>query len=335
MASPQHPTVTVFIPVHNRERYIGDAIRSILTQQFQDFDILLVDDGSTDRSVEVMRSFREPRITIVCNETNLGIPRTRNRGLELARGKYLALLDSDDQARPDRLQKQVAYLDAHPECVQVGSWCRMMNEQGLPLKKTKRQPTHPDAIKAELLFRCSMSNRTIMGRTEILRKFGYRNDFPRCQDYDLHVRLSAHYHMANIPECLVLGRIHSQQITTLTPDLGDAKKHQIIGTQLKNLGVSFSPEDLTPHLMLSRMRKMQFSPDATYLRWAEEWLLRLFHANQSARQYEFHSYSKILLTKWAYACWMARKEVGIGWWQYFFHSSLTRKLLFNKRTSSR
>ncbi len=330
MSSLQIPKVTVFIPVFNRERYIGDAIRSILAQHFQDFDILLIDDGSTDRSVEVMRSFHDPRIIISCNETNLGIPRTRNRGLELARGEYIALLDSDDQASPDRLHKQVIYLDAHPDCVQIGSWCRMMNEQGIPLKKIKRQPAHPENIKAELLFRCCMSNRSIMGRTETLRKFGYRNDFPRCQDYDLHVRLSSQFKMANIPECLVLGRIHPQQITALTIDLGDEKKREIVSTQLHNLGVSFSPKDLDPHLMLSRMQKMQFTPDASYIRWAEEWLLRLFQANQSARYYEPHIFSKILLYKWVHACWRARKRLGIGWMKYLLLSSLTKKLLLEK-----
>ena len=331
MSSPRTPKVTVFIPVHNRDRYIGDAIQSILDQQFQDFDILLIDDGSTDRSVEVMRSFHDSRISIICNETNLGIPRTRNRGLELARGEYIALLDSDDRAGPDRLRKQVAYLNAHTDCVQVGSWCRMMNEEGIPLKKIKRQPTNPDEITAELLFRCCMSNRTIMGRTEILRKSGYRNDFPRCQDYDLHVRLSSRYRMANIPECLVLGRIHSEQITVLTPDLGDEKKRQIIGTQLQELGVSFAPEDLDPHLMLSRMRKMQFTPDAAYLRWAEDWLLRLLHANQVTKKYHSRIYSKILFMKWAHACWVARKNMGMGGITTLLRSSLTRQLLFTKQ----
>jgi len=328
MSSPQNHKVTVFIPVHNRERYIGDAIQSILAQDFQDFDILLIDDGSTDRSVEIMRSFHDPRLTIVLNETNLGIPRTRNRGLELARGEYIALLDSDDRASQDRLHKQVAYLDAHPDCVQIGSWCRMMNEQGIPLQKIKRQPAHPDEIKAELLFRCCLSNRTIMGRTEILRNFGYRNDFPRCQDYDLHVRLSSQFKMANIPECLVLGRIHPQQITALTTDLGDAKKREIVSSQLQHLGVPFSPEDLDPHLMLSRMRKMLFTPDASYMRWAEEWLLRLLQANQSARYYEPQVFSKILLHKWAHTCWRARTHLKIGWIKFLLLSSLTRKIIF-------
>jgi hypothetical protein len=133
--------------------------------------------------------------------------------------------------------------------------------------------------------------------------------------------------MANIPECLVLGRIHPQQITALTTDLGDAKKREIVSTQLHHLGVSFSPDDLDPHLMLSRMRKMQFTPDASYLRWAEEWLLRLFQANQSAGYYAPQVFSKILLNKWGHTCWRARNRLRIGWIKFLLFSSLTRKLL--------
>jgi glycosyltransferase involved in cell wall biosynthesis len=327
MSFAQNPKVTVFIPVHNREHYIGDAIQSILAQSFQNFDILLIDDGSTDRSVEVMRSFHDPRLTIVCNETNLGIPRTRNRGLELARGEYIALLDSDDRAAPDRLLKQVAYLDAHSDYAQIGSWCRMMNEQGIPLKKIKRQPSQPEEIQSELLFRCCMSNRTIMGRTEILRKFGYRNDFPRCQDYDLHVRLSSHYKMANIPECLVLGRIHPQQITALTTDLGDAKKREIISGQLHKLGVAYCPEDLDRHLMLSRMRKMQFTPDASYIQWAEEWLLGILQGNRINKIYSPNTFSTIISKKWIHVCWVARKRLGMSAILHMIQSRLTKALL--------
>ena len=94
------PKVTVFIPVYNRAKYIGSAIESILGQTFSDFEILLIDDGSTDRSVEIMESYTDPRIRVLQNDTNLGIPRTRNKGLQGARGEYIAMLDSDDRAYP-------------------------------------------------------------------------------------------------------------------------------------------------------------------------------------------------------------------------------------------
>lgn len=322
MSDSKSPKVTVFIPVYNREQYVGEAIESILAQTFSDFEILLVDDGSTDSSVNRIRSYSDPRIRLVCNERNLGIPKTRNKGVELARGQYMAMLDSDDRAYPSRLEKQVAFLDNHPEYAQVGSWCRMMDKDGRLLKKIKRQPVLSDDIHAQFLFRCAMSNRSIMARTAILQEYGYRNDFPRCQDYELHVRLTKHYKVGNLPECLVYGRIHPQQITGQTPDLGDEKKQEIISTQLQELGVTFSPDDFHPHLTLSRMRKSEFIPDGDYLTWARAWLLRLQQANTRTHRYAEPAFSSALGEKWLQACWAARKNIGWTAWRYFLSSPL-------------
>ena len=327
MINSNNPKVTVFIPVYNREQYVGEAIESILAQTFSDFEILLVDDGSTDSSVDTIRSYTDPRIRLICNEKNLGIPKTRNKGVEQARGEYMAMLDSDDQAYPDRLKKQVAFLDTRPEYAQVGSWCQMMDAQGHTLNKVKRQPVLPDDIHAQFLFRCAMSNRSIMARTAILQTYGYRNDFPRCQDYELHVRLAKKYKLGNIPECLVYGRIHPEQITGTTPDLGDAKKQEIISGQLHDLGVAFSQDDLIPHLTLSRMRKSNFVPDADYLQWAKEWLERLQRANQQTHYYNESAFSSALRQKWLQVCWTARRKMGMEILKIFFSSSLSSNLL--------
>jgi len=297
--------------VYNREKYIGSAIESILGQTYSDFEILLVDDGSVDRSVEIMKSYADPRIRLLQNDTNLGIPRTRNKGLQGALGEYIAMLDSDDCAYPERLEKQVKFLDDHQDYAQVGSWCRMMDEQGQPLKKIKRQPISPEDVDAQLLFRCSMSNRSIMGRTEMLREYGYRNDYPRCQDYDLHVKLAKKYKLGNLPECLVYGRIHPDQITGQTSELGDAKKREIVGAQLAVLGVGFTEADLDPHLTLSRMRKLHFIPDRDFLQWAEAWLLKLQKANSHSQRYSERAFARAVSEKWIQACWSA--WAGMGW----------------------
>ena len=320
----QLPKVTVFIPAYNREKYIGDAIESVLSQTYTDFEILLIDDGSTDRTVEIMRSYTDPRLRIIRNQKNLGIPKTRNKGLENARGQYIAMLDSDDRAYPIRLEKQVAFLDRNPDFAQVGSWCRMMDEQGRPLKKTKRQPILPDDIDVQLLFRCSLSNRSIMGRTELLREFGYRNDFPRCQDYDLHVKLAKKYKLGNLPECLVYGRIHPEQITGQTFDLGDAKKREIVRGQLTELGVQYNETDLDPHLTLSRMRKLQFIPDLQYIQWAENWLQKILKANQKTRRYSQKALESAVGEKWMRTCWTAWTGIGLKAYQHFFRSPLRR-----------
>ncbi len=327
MNSSKTPRVTVFIPVYNREKYVGEAIESILDQTFSDFEILLIDDGSTDDSVEIIRSYSDPRIRLTSNKRNFGIPATRNKGVELARGQYIAMLDSDDRAYPNRLEKQVEFLDNHPEYAQVGSWCRMMDAQGHPLKRIKRQPVAPEYIRAQFLFRCAMSNRSIMARTAILQEYQYRNDYPRCQDYELHVRLAKNYKLGNLPQCLVFGRIHQQQITGQTLGLGDTKKKEIISGQLQELDVTFSSKDLDPHLTLSRMRKSYFSPDGDYLRWTKDWLLRLQQANQRTGYYSEPAFTHTLREKWLHTCWNARAKMGWGAGRHFFTSPLGKDIV--------
>jgi glycosyltransferase involved in cell wall biosynthesis len=322
MGEPQK--VTVFIPAYNREKYIGEAIESILAQSYTNFEILLIDDGSTDGTVDIMHSFSDSRLRIIRNETNLGIPRTRNKGIEHARGEFIAMLDSDDRAFPTRLEKQVNFLEAHHDFAQVGSWCRMMDQQGRPLKKIKRQPILPEDVDVQLLFRCSLSNRSIMARTRILREYGYRNDYPRCQDYDLHMRLAKKYKLGNLPECLVYGRIHPEQITGQTFDLGNAKKREIVRGQLTELGMSFSETDLDPHLTLSRMRKLDFVPDFQYIQWAENWLLQLLEANKKTHRYSQNSLETAVGEKWMRTCWTAWSSIGLKSYHYFFRSPLRR-----------
>ncbi len=318
------PKVTVFIPIYNREAYVGAAIDSVLAQSFRDFELLLIDDGSTDRSVEVLRSYNDPRVRVVCNGRNLGQPETRNRGLALARGQYIAMLDSDDIARPDRLLRQVTFLDRYQDCVEVGGWTRSIDADGRLLKKTKRQPPASDDIHVQLLFRCSLSHTTIMGRTAVLQTYGYRKHFIRCQDYDLHVRLARHHTMANIPHILTYTRIHPNQIAVQTPELGDARKTEIMRAQLTALGVTGAPDDLKAHLMLSRMRKMKFRPDHAYLDWAESWLLRLEAANRKTQCYSERAFARTLSEKWLQTCWAAWPNVGWTAWRIFLRSPLRK-----------
>ena len=291
------PKVTVFIPVYNRERYLCVAVNSILAQTFTDFELLLVDDGSTDTSLALLERYaaRDSRIRVEANGANLGIPRTRNRGLELARGEYIALLDSDDYAYPDRLARQVRFLDSHSDHVQVGSWGSFMNDAGQLGRRVRRQPVGAADVDAELLFRCCLSNRSIMARTAVLRAYRYRETFPRCQDYDMHVRLAAHHRMANLAEILVCGRQHATRFTRMTRDLGFERKIAIYREQLAALSLAPSGADLERHYLLSRGGL----PDREYLEWAQTWLNDLLVANRRTGRYD-----QAALARAAGKCWL-------------------------------
>jgi len=321
----KRPLVTVFVPVHDRERFIGATLESVLAQTLDDLELLVVDDGSRDRSVEVVQSYRDPRIRLVCNGENRGIPYTRNRGLALARGRYIALLDSDDLAHPRRLERQVAFLEGSPDVAEVGSWVRMIDAAGRPLRRTRRQPTAPEDVDAWLLFRCCLSNRSVTGRTALLREYGYREEFPRCQDYDLHVRLARRHRLANLPEVLVYGRVHPGQFTRQTDDLGRAKKREIARRALGDLGVvDVSEEDLERHVGLSRLRQQSRSPDRAELEWAADWLARLCDANRRSGRYRQAALERAVGTIWRKLCWAGLVRLGPAVGRRFLASPLWR-----------
>ncbi len=183
--------------VYNGARFLRAAIDSVLRQTYTDFELLVIDDGSTDDSCRIVRDFSDPRIRLVENGANLGIPATRNRGLQLARGEYLAILDSDDVALPQRLTRQVALLDARPEIAVVGSWCAWVDEHGRRMRTVKRRLTRPADIRAAMLFHCPLQNSSVMGRTALLKHYGYRHEFSIGEDYDLWARISADHVLMN------------------------------------------------------------------------------------------------------------------------------------------
>ena len=121
MSEAVQPKISVVMPAYNAENYIREAIDSILAQTFRDFEFLIIDDGSTDHTVEIIRSYSDSRIRLYQNERNMGVAATLNRGLDLARGEYIARMDADDISLPERFAKQAAYMDAHPDVAVCGS----------------------------------------------------------------------------------------------------------------------------------------------------------------------------------------------------------------------
>lgn len=316
------PKITVVIPVYNRDQYVGEAIKSILAQTFTDFELLVIDDGSTDQSREVVRSYHDPRVRLECNETNEGIPKTRNTGLRLARGEYLAFLDSDDWAYPERLAKQVAFLDRHPDYAAVGAWIDRMDDEGRALKRIKRKPVSPDEIAAQRLFQSGIENSASMARTVVLREYGLREEYDLSEDFDLWARIAAKYKLAALPEILVRRRRHGGCITEEKAPRMKDRRLAIYAAQLRVLGVAFTDLDLECHFLLRSMRKQRFAPDLAYVEWAEAWLVRLQAANQRAQCYPEPAFSGVLGRLWLKVCWHASTNRGWTVWRRFWRSPL-------------
>ena len=274
------PRVTVFMPVYNRAHTLRQAIESVLGQTFVDFELLLIDDGSTDASVEIATSYRDPRIRLLLHEQNQGIPRTRNHGLAEARGDLLAILDSDDAAHPTRLEHQVAYLDAHPDVAAVGSWLKVMTKAGR-VKGLLVRPTRPADVRAHILFVSCFKNPAMTARTEVVRRFGYREQFTYCQDIDLWARVSEVHALANIPRFLTWYRAGGE--SRKDEALAFRMKMMAAETQLQSLGVAFDAQDLERHVRLRNVSES--TPDKAYADWLDDWLERLLAANRERRSY--------------------------------------------------
>lgn len=213
------PRITVLLPVHNGGAYLDAAVRSILGQTFPDFELLAIDDGSTDGSGEVLRGYRDPRLRLVENSRNLGIVETLNRGLSLARGEYIARMDSDDISLPERFERQSRFLDAHPEVGVVGTSGGLIDGREESLGSF-RYPLSHEAICFSLHFFNPLAHPSVMMRREVvLSSGGYRSvglsrgetSFP--EDYDLWWRLSDLTRLANLPNRLLLLRKHVGTVT--------------------------------------------------------------------------------------------------------------------------
>ena len=207
--------ISVIMPIYNGEKYLHQAIDSMLSQTFKDFELIAINDGSSDQSVEILKSYNDPRIVIINNTRNQGLIRTLNIGINNAHGKYVARLDQDDIALPKRLEVQYNFLENHPKIDLVGSWTECIDTTGKILK-ISRNPADPVIIRYELLFNNVMFHSSIFFRTDVIKKNGgYDERDPiavHSEDYEMYSRPGKELRCANIPEVLFKLRLHGESI---------------------------------------------------------------------------------------------------------------------------
>ena len=183
------PKVSVVMPAYNAEAYIGAAMESILSQSFGDFEFLILNDCSTDGTEAIIKSYDDPRIVYLKNEKNLGVAATLNKGLAAAQGEYIARMDADDFSLPQRFEKQVAYLDAHPEVAVLGTQVQFFSDRG------DGEPFcylgSPAQLKIDLLFASAIAHPSVMLRRQVILDMGgYDRQFEGLEDYELWCRIS-------------------------------------------------------------------------------------------------------------------------------------------------
>jgi glycosyltransferase involved in cell wall biosynthesis len=205
--------ISVLMPVYNAERYLAEAVESILAQTFTDFEFLIIDDGSTDSTPAMLRSYaeRDARIRLVVRRENFKLVRTLNELIGMAQGEFVARMDADDIALPHRFERQVAFLREHPEVVVAGSRVDCIDPEGAILRQFGTEETHEAIDRAHLAAQGqTIVHPAVMIRSEVLKAIGgYRTEFTFAEDFDLWLRLAEAGRVTNIPEVLLKYRVHA------------------------------------------------------------------------------------------------------------------------------
>lgn len=239
-----NPQISVVMPVYNREQYLKESIESILNQTFTNFEFIIVDDQSTDSSWQIIQEYvkKDSRIVAIKNTGKKGCYSARNCGHRLARGKYIAVMDSDDISLPHRLQTQFDFMEQNPDIGICGSWAKTFGDCDEIIKTLQN---HAE-IRDTNFFYCSMIHPSVLFRNT--NTILYSEDRTSAQDYDLWSKTIDKLKFANIPKVLLLYRVHEKQIGVANNTEQTNNTNDIRIRNLENIGITLSKEEKTVYL---------------------------------------------------------------------------------------
>ncbi|MBE9913083.1 glycosyltransferase [Paenibacillus donghaensis] len=276
------PRVSVIMPVYNNAAYVQEAIQSILNQTYTDFELIIIDDGSTDGSAYLVSLVTDPRVKKVFHQENKGLVFTLNEGLDMATGDYIARMDSDDHSVPERLSIQVSYMDDNPSIDLCGS--AITYSIG---RNAKINPVHHEEIKAWLLFHCCICHPTVMMRNRMINRLGIRYDvnYPHAEDYELWDRLASQIQMTNLPINLHYYRLHDGQVSNQHKVMQAYSVEKIHQRQFSRLGLQLSAEEnqIMHDLIHFRVNHMDYNSYTRALGFAS-WVLEQNRIHQVYNQ---------------------------------------------------
>jgi glycosyltransferase involved in cell wall biosynthesis len=324
----QSPLVSVVMPAFNSEKWIGEAVDSILSQTLRDLELIVVDDASTDSTAEVVLGVQDSRIKLIRSERNAGSATARNRAIEAARGEFVALMDSDDVALPHWLERQVDFLKRNPDCGLRGAWVSAFGARDGIWSPYE----HHNHIKADLLFRCGMNQNTVVFRREPMNKLNlkYNAEFDIVQDYELWTRCIDHLKFSNSQEVLVKYRIHENNVSVRKKDKSLTIAQRIRQRQINKIGISPTKQEMEIHRVLG-----EYGPSGPRNRGfdiasLENWLIKLKNSNSKSGYLSDSALGILLYEYWRRCCKSDSKLMGASVLK-FFTSKITSVVPYKRK----
>lgn len=324
------PLVSVVMPVYNAEKYVASAITSILQQTYTYFEFIIIDDGSTDNTLTIVNSFKDKRIKVFKNQLNSGVVATLNRGLDLAQGKYIARIDADDIALPNRLQKQVDFLNNNEYYGIVGTRIKhMIGDDNTPTNAESVIAFDDHHIRFRALFYTPFMHPTVMVRAFLIKKLKYDANFEIAEDYNLWFEILKLTKGKNLNEVLLYYRIHPNKTGLKRKEQQLHSLAKLIEKQFNYYNIAYTKENIDEHLWLSHCYNHKLLT-IEQLRRVEKWLgiLQYQIINAEGLNYTELDVKKMISQVW-YQTAIKEKGSGLSTF-YIFSSSIHCKYLTNK-----
>ncbi len=302
------PIVSVLMPVYNGEKYLAEAIESVLNQTFTDFEFIIINDGSTDNSEQIIKRYSDTRIQYFNNEGNKGLIYSLNKGISFSKGKYIARMDADDISLPKRFEKQVLFLESHKEIGICGASAYRINSDGNKIGLVGRI-CNPEVLKASLLFSNPFIHPLIMMERNLIINNLYDSSFQHIEDYELWVRLLEKSKGANLPDYLLLYRWHDNNISVTQNAIQKKLTKEIVTKQLFQMGIEATNDDYIVHIST-------FTNDEIDFPRLKKWFNIILIANNKTHCYDQDALTSLLFSRWILASLRTHQYLMIFRWKW-------------------
>ena len=326
------PLISILIPCYNAERYIENATRSIMNQSYPNLEIIIINDFSTDRSLDIISklAIEDKRIKIINNDENLKIVKTLNKGIDFCNGEFIARMDADDFSLPLRIEKQVQFMQENPSIDILGTLFNTFTDKNPEKLSLHTNPLLDSELRAYMLFKSGICHPSVMIRKRVFKELDlhFELQYLHVEDFAFWSKALYKTRLANLKEPLLLYRVHENQISTLNNKLQRDNKKKIFAIHMEYLGIDINEENLSMHASVAECVPEVFMSEK-YLKNCEAYMLKLITINQTKTFCSKEYLANILSIHWLRLC--ANSRLGLRTIKVVKTSKLYNKEFYNNK----